>query len=186
MGILQIILQNLGHRPRTRWVNDPVPFPENYRGIVLYHRDRCIGCRICAYVCAPAAITFTDNADQSVDWCYFIERCTFCGRCVDFCPTVALSFDRSAPDVTGDRSRHRIVKQVPHRNCPRCGKRVRPLPQSLLKRHYGDTLPTDIVELSCLCEECRRRGISERLKRAYEGREQTEWCPVRTGGEDDD
>jgi formate hydrogenlyase subunit 6/NADH:ubiquinone oxidoreductase subunit I len=169
MGIFRIVFRNLEHKVRTRLPGDRVPYPAGYRGMLLHEADKCVGCKICAYVCSPGAITFDESGDQHLTWQYFAEQCTFCGRCVDYCPNSALGFARDAPLVTGDRAEHRVAHQVPYHLCARCGKPVLFLPDSLLARPYGEVAPAEVKELCHLCEECRRRVLSERVKRSFVG-----------------
>jgi formate hydrogenlyase subunit 6/NADH:ubiquinone oxidoreductase subunit I len=164
VGILKIILQNLEHKPRTRRIKDPVPYPEGYRGMVQYEAPKCIGCKTCAYVCASGAISFDEEGERPLHWRYFAEQCTFCGRCVDYCPTGALGFARSAPVVTGDRTLHRVSERLPYQSCPGCGRQVLPLPDDMLSRQYGDPLPEPVLRLNRLCPRCRRKVTTERVK----------------------
>jgi Fe-S-cluster-containing dehydrogenase component len=65
-------------------------------GAVLIHRERCMGCRYCSWVCPYDAPRFDPVSG-------LMEKCTFCherlqqGRrpaCVSACPTDALDFER--------------------------------------------------------------------------------------------
>jgi len=65
-------------------------------GAVILHRERCMGCRYCAWVC-PYAAPQLDPASGTM------EKCTFCidrqrrgeaPACVSACPTGALGFER--------------------------------------------------------------------------------------------
>ena len=169
MGILRIISHNIGREVRTRKPDDLVPYPADFRGRLLHDPDRCVGCEICAYVCSPSAITFAGSTERTIAWEYFAEQCTFCGRCVDFCPSDALSFAREAPVVTGDRTEHRIVHHVPYQTCARCGKPVLPMPEEMLAQYYGGVLPSEVADMSHLCDVCRRRVMGERIKRSFTG-----------------
>ena len=171
MGILRVILQNLEHKARTRRPDEPVPYPEGYRGMLCHEVDRCVGCKMCAYVCSPGAIAFDEEGDQFITWKYFAEQCTFCGRCVDYCPASALSFEQKSPVVTGDRAQHRVVHHVPYQTCTRCGRPMLPMPDFMLARLYGEPLSEEIVELGHLCQECRRRVIGSRVKCSFGGDE---------------
>jgi len=69
----------------------PVPVPEGFRGKVLYHRDRCIGCRMCTRVCPAEAVVFIEKEKKIR---YHLSRCAFCGECVEICPVKALEFTK--------------------------------------------------------------------------------------------
>ena len=73
-------------------------------GAVILHRERCMGCRYCSWVC-PYAAPQLDPATGTM------EKCTFClerqreggiPACASACPTGALGFEReTAPPEPG-------------------------------------------------------------------------------------
>ena len=69
--------------------------------------------------------------------------------------------------MTDDRAEHRVVHQIPYRLCARCGKPVLFLPDSLLTRPCGEIALADMKELYHLCEDCRRKVLSERIKHSF-------------------
>jgi hydrogenase-4 component H len=172
MGIFSALLHNLSRGARTRRPADVVPSPAGFRGLLQHDLALCTGCQTCAYVCSPAAITFTEESGCAITWRYFAEQCTFCGRCVTYCPTHALQFTETSPVVTQDREQHRIAHTVAYQPCERCGRPVIPLPEFYLRQQYGDPLPPEVLALRGLCESCRRRLASERLRRSFQGENQ--------------
>ncbi|UCD03017.1 MAG: 4Fe-4S binding protein [Candidatus Aenigmatarchaeota archaeon] len=70
-------------------LNPPVPVEKDYRGKIMYHRDRCIGCQLCTKVCPAEAVVFQPSTKKIT---YHVFRCTFCGECVKICPVRALEF----------------------------------------------------------------------------------------------
>ncbi len=69
--------------------NPPVPVCEGFRGRVEYHKERCIGCRLCVMVCPADAVVFLPKEKKIK---YHLFRCSFCGMCVEVCPVKALLF----------------------------------------------------------------------------------------------
>lgn len=60
-------------------------------GAVVVSEEKCIGCRLCVYVCPFGAITVDPEKHFSV-------KCTLCDgepQCVEFCPGEALQYVRS-------------------------------------------------------------------------------------------
>lgn len=70
-------------------MNPPVPAPKGFRGKIIYHKDKCIGCKLCTKVCPAKSVVFNEH-EKKIKYHYF--RCTFCGECVDICPVGALEF----------------------------------------------------------------------------------------------
>ena len=70
----------------------------NYRGRIVYHADKCIGCGMCERVCAGNAISRTVEKTEEGDkitLTFNLGSCTFCATCADFAP-------RKAIELTGD------------------------------------------------------------------------------------
>lgn len=69
----------------------------NYRGRIVYHADRCIGCGMCERVCSGNAITRTvektDEGDK-ITMTFNLGSCTFCATCADFCSRNSIEFTR--------------------------------------------------------------------------------------------
>ena len=63
----------------------------NYRGRIVYHADKCIGCGKCVEVCPiglhPLKIKIAADADR-IDECkqLHVLDCTLCGSCSFICP----------------------------------------------------------------------------------------------------
>lgn len=66
-----------------------------YRGRIVYHADKCIGCGMCERVCAGNAITRTveklEEGDK-ITLTFNLGSCTFCSSCADFCAHGAIEF----------------------------------------------------------------------------------------------
>lgn len=66
-----------------------------YRGRIVYHADKCIGCGMCERVCSGNAITRTVEKVEEGDritLTFNLGSCTFCATCADFCSTKAIEF----------------------------------------------------------------------------------------------
>ena len=70
----------------------------SYRGRIVYHADKCIGCGMCERVCAGNAISRTVEKTEEGDkitLTFNLGSCTFCATCADFCSCKAI-------ELTGD------------------------------------------------------------------------------------
>lgn len=89
---------------RCRWCHNP----EGIRAKIQlqYHNKDCIGCRVCASVCANGVHLFHDDV-HSVDF----SKCILCGACIHACPTGALL--QSAKSMEADQLAQQICRDVP-------------------------------------------------------------------------
>ena len=69
-------------------INPPITTPPEFRGKIVYDREKCIGCQLCIKVCPPKAIEFKKEEKKIR---IYVARCIFCSQCNDICPTHALS-----------------------------------------------------------------------------------------------
>lgn len=68
-------------------IHAPVEAPPRYRGKLIYHRDKCVGCEQCGRICPANVIQFIPE-EKKVR--FYLARCTFCSQCVDICPVDAI------------------------------------------------------------------------------------------------
>jgi hydrogenase-4 component H len=163
MGILGIIWRNFGRRARTRRPDDMPPRPTAFRGLIEQDPSLCTGCKTCAYVCSPKAISFAEEDVTRITWNFFAGQCAFCGLCVQFCPTGAITNLGKLPPVTGEQSELKVAHEVRFHPCTSCGKPIIPIPEEALEQVYGGALSDLQVEQRTHCEACRRKSASRRL-----------------------
>jgi hydrogenase-4 component H len=169
MGILGVLWRNALNRARTRTVADVVPTPVGFRGMIEHDASLCTGCRACAFVCAPKAISFDTRDGASIAWKFFAGQCSYCGLCVQYCPTHAITNRGKLPPVTGDASVLRVVHQLDSRPCSGCGRPVVPLPEAVLRELYAGEVTESVREQQTLCDACRRRSTGTALRDALLG-----------------
>ena len=174
MGIFDILFRNTGQKARTlRPENQSVP--AGFRGALEHETSLCIGCRTCAYVCSPGAITLETQPD-GIAWQYLAARCTFCSRCAEYCPTGAIRLEPAplAGLVTEpDMAQHLVAYQ----HCERCDRPFVALPvpvlEQLMRREVTGAANDsyNIDRLMRLCEKCRSRVTSQQLKDSLIGKQ---------------
>jgi len=160
VNVIRLLLDNLRQGPATVRLPENVPTGPGYRGLVT-HENGCIGCGICAYVCAPGAIEIRRDL-ASYDWIYEPGKCTFCARCMLDCPVHALTMSAGSPPPYSRPGELRAAVTLPYPVCPVCGRPALPSSELVLDRVFG-TATDDIREWSALCTDCRRKARAAEL-----------------------
>ena len=170
MRMLRAVLANLFAPARTRAPEDRPPVPPALRGRLAHVADLCTGCGTCAHVCAPQAIEVKrDDAGDPEAWTWFSGACSYCGLCAIWCPTHAISTEARPQPAAGRGEQLRLADPIPRTKCSRCGRLHVPLPEALQAEALrGDLVGTARDEMD-LCEDCRRRMTSERMRGGFAG-----------------
>lgn len=69
-------------------INPPIEAPEDFRGKILYDRDKCTGCKLCIKICPSQAIEFIPDKKKIK---IHVDHCIFCSQCNDICPVKCLN-----------------------------------------------------------------------------------------------
>jgi len=91
--------------PTSRYPFEPRrPIPGS-RGQLVFTKDNCVYCTVCAKKC-PTGALLVNRAQKK--WAIDRLRCISCGYCVDVCPkkSLSLSTQHGHPAVTKDREYH--------------------------------------------------------------------------------
>ena len=91
--------------PTTRYPFEPRNPIAGSRGQLIFTKDNCVYCNVCAKKCPTGAI-FMNRAQKK--WAIDRLRCITCGYCVDVCPKDSLKMveGHGNPLVTRDREFH--------------------------------------------------------------------------------
>lgn len=160
MNVIRLLLDNLRQGPATVRLPEQVPTGPGYRGLVT-QESGCVGCGICAYVCAPGAIEIRRNV-HSYDWIYEPGKCTFCARCMLDCPVHALAVSTASPPPYHRPGELRASVTIPYPICQICGRPAPPASELLLDHVFG-TATDAIRNWSALCADCRRKARAAEL-----------------------
>ncbi|MBO6164118.1 MAG: 4Fe-4S binding protein, partial [Lachnospiraceae bacterium] len=103
---LKTAITNLFREPAT----EVFPNPEaeglgEYRGRIAFNSESCVDCGECIKVCAPIAITRTEEPAEggvNITRSFDLTSCTFCGTCQDFCEEGSIKLTKDYHMVAED------------------------------------------------------------------------------------
>lgn len=89
-------------------------------GVVVVHRDRCIGCHACLWVCPFGAVRFgRDGRMQKCDGCLELVQEGKEPACVATCPAEALHFGplEEMADLSTGKAARKVLEATTHGPC---------------------------------------------------------------------
>ncbi|MFA4967040.1 MAG: 4Fe-4S binding protein [Candidatus Margulisiibacteriota bacterium] len=107
--MIEFVLQSLFKKPAT--VNYPfekMKMPEKFRGKLIVHPEKCIGCLICMKDCPAKAITIKKIGDKQFEAEIDLGKCVYCGQCVDSCPKKAIEITPEFELAQIDRNKLKV------------------------------------------------------------------------------
>jgi formate hydrogenlyase subunit 6/NADH:ubiquinone oxidoreductase subunit I len=108
--MIEFVLQSLFKKPAT--VNYPfekMEMPAKFRGKLMVHPEKCIGCLICMKDCPAKAITIKKIGEKQFEAEIDLGKCVYCGQCVDSCPKKAIEITPEFELAQIDRNKLKIV-----------------------------------------------------------------------------
>ena len=89
-------------RPFTvRYPKEKVKTFGRFRGKLVFHPGKCIGCKKCVMSCPSVAIKFMAKGKLEFD----LKTCMQCGLCVDICPSGAITWSQDFETADSDREK---------------------------------------------------------------------------------
>lgn len=108
------VLRHVGRKPATvLYPAEPVRMPAAYRGKLLFHAARCVGCKLCQKDCPAGALVIEKVGDKRFQAIFSFDRCIYCAQCVDSCNKDAIEATPEYELATLDRSTLRVTFHAP-------------------------------------------------------------------------
>jgi formate hydrogenlyase subunit 6/NADH:ubiquinone oxidoreductase subunit I len=108
------VLRHVTRKPAT--VNYPaekVQMPPSYRGKIVFHAAKCVGCKLCERDCPADALEINKVGDKRFEAVFHLANCIFCAQCVDSCNKDAMESTADYELATLDRSTLDVVYHAP-------------------------------------------------------------------------
>jgi len=103
-------LRHVAQKPATvLYPFEPVKMPLNFRGKLVFHAEKCVGCKLCQKDCPASALVINKVGDKRFEAVFRFDHCIYCAQCVDSCNKAAIestpefelaTFDRASLHVT--------------------------------------------------------------------------------------
>ena len=89
--MMKVVLQTMLHKPATvMYPAVAVRMCKRFRGKLVFHSEKCIGCKLCMKDCPTDAVNIRKVGDKRFEADIDMGKCIYCAQCVDSCPKKAL------------------------------------------------------------------------------------------------
>ena len=112
--MLKQVLQSIFKKPATtHYPFTKAVMPNKFRGKILFHPERCIGCQMCVRDCPSGAIEIKKVGDKKFECHIDLGKCIYCAQCVDSCMKKALEATKEFELAVLDRENLKVTYSGP-------------------------------------------------------------------------
>lgn len=108
------VLRHVARKPATiEYPAKPATMPPAYRGKLVFHAVRCVGCKLCQKDCPAGALAIEKVGEKRFQAVFQFDRCIYCAQCADSCNKDAIEPTPEFELATLDRGTLRVVYPAP-------------------------------------------------------------------------
>jgi len=108
--MLKQVLKSIFKKPATtKYPFAKATMPDKFRGKILFHPERCIGCQMCVRDCPSGAIEIKKVGDKKFECHIDLGKCIYCAQCVDSCMKKALEATKEFELAVLDRNKLKVT-----------------------------------------------------------------------------
>ena len=93
--------------------------PDKFRGKILFHPERCIGCKLCMKDCPAGAIEIRKVGEKKFECEIDLGKCIYCAQCVDSCMKKALEATKEFELASLERNKLKVIYHAEHGEVPK-------------------------------------------------------------------
>ncbi|MDD5427759.1 MAG: 4Fe-4S dicluster domain-containing protein [Candidatus Omnitrophica bacterium] len=108
--MLKQVLDSIFRKPAT--TNYPFTkavMPDKFRGKIIFHPEKCIGCKMCMRDCPAGAIQIRKIGDKKFECEIDLGKCIYCAQCVDSCLKKALETTKEFELAALERNKLKVT-----------------------------------------------------------------------------
>lgn len=108
------VLRHMARKPATvLYPVEPVKMPQDFRGKLVFHAERCVGCKLCQKDCPARALVINKVGDKRFEAVFRLDHCIYCAQCVDSCNKDAIESTPEFELATFSRASLHVTYRAP-------------------------------------------------------------------------